>query len=144
MFFLKKNKKSTKNFNKMDDLFKNVACILVHAARIDQNYTQSEKIIIKETMLEMGAEKLGIENLIKEAEENEENATQILNFTKKLKESDDDLKSKIIEALWKVIYSNNDADMYETNLMRRLSGLIYFDYKTVGQIKEKVKENLKK
>ena len=128
----------------MDDLFKNVACILVHAARIDQNYTQSEKIIIKETMLEMGAEKLGIENLIKEAEENEENATQILNFTKKLKESDDDLKSKIIEALWKVIYSNNDADMYETNLMRRLSGLIYFDYKTVGQIKEKVKENLKK
>tara|TARA_Y100001970_G_scaffold281502_1_gene392410 strand:+ start:8109 stop:8543 length:435 start_codon:yes stop_codon:yes gene_type:complete len=144
MFFLKKNKKSTKNFNKMDDLFKNVACILVHAARIDQNYTQSEKIIIKETMLEMGAEKLSIENLIKEAEENEENATQILNFTKKLKESDDDLKSKIIEALWKVIYSNNDADMYETNLMRRLSGLIYFDYKTVGQIKEKVKENLKK
>ncbi len=128
----------------MDDLFKNVACILVHAARIDQNYTQSEKIIIKETMLEMGAEKLSIENLIKEAEENEENATQILNFTKKLKESDDDLKSKIIEALWKVIYSNNDADMYETNLMRRLSGLIYFDYKTVGQIKEKVKENLKK
>ena len=144
MFFLKKNKKSTKNFNKMDDLFKNVACILVHAARIDQNYTQSEKKIIKETMLEMGAEKLSIENLIKEAEENEENATQILNFTKKLKESDDDLKSKIIEALWKVIYSNNDADMYETNLMRRLSGLIYFDYKTVGQIKEKVKENLKK
>ena len=128
----------------MDDLFKNVACILVHAARIDQNYTQSEKIIIKETMLEMGAEKLSIENLIKEAEENEENATQIMNFTKKLKESDDDLKSKIIEALWKVIYSNNDADMYETNLMRRLSGLIYFDYKTVGQIKEKVKENLKK
>ena len=139
--FLKKKDESS--FNEQD-LILNVACLLIHAAKIDENYSEKESILIKKIILELGVDKSNIDSLMKEAEKNEENTNQILSFTKKIKESDYKFKSKVIEALWRVIYSNNEEDMYESNLMRRLSGLLYLDKKSVVDIKEKVKKDLGK
>ena len=139
--FLKKKDESS--FSEQD-LILNVACLLIHAAKIDENYTEKENILIRKIILELGADKSNLDSLMKEAEKNEENTNQILNFTKKIKEADYNFKSKIIEALWRVIYSNNEEDMYESNLMRRLSGLLYLDKKVVVDIKEKVKKDLGK
>ena len=72
------------------------------------------------------------------AEKNEKDSNQILDFTKDIKQTDQNFKIKIVESLWKIIYSDNASDMYETNLMRRLSGLLYLDSRTVGQIKQKI------
>ena len=139
--FLKKKDESS--FNEQD-LILNIACLLIHAAKIDEDYTKKESILIRKIILELGVDKSNIDSLMKEAEKSEENTNQILNFTKKIKESNYKFKSKIIEALWKVIYSNNEEDMYESNLMRRLSGLLYLDKKAVVEIKEKVKKDLGK
>ena len=117
-----------------------VACLLVHSARIDENYTDKEKKIIKDAIIEMGAETENIDKIIKEAEEKEKDSNQILDFTREIKNIDEEDKKIIIEALWDIIYSDEDADMYESNLMRRLSGLLYLDTKTVGDIKEKVRQ----
>ena len=115
-----------------------VACLLIHSARIDQNYTEKENKIIKEAIIEMGAEPEEIDKIMQDAEEKEKDSNQILDFTREIKNIDEKDKKIIIEALWDIIYSDEDADMYETNLMRRLSGLLYLDPKTVGDIKEKV------
>ena len=121
-----------------------ICALLIHAAKIDQNYTEKEEEIIKKTMNELGLEKDIISKTIEEAKIIEENANQILDFTKEVKNLPDKDKIKIIESLWSIIYSNNDADIYETNLMRRLAGLLYIDNKTMGDIKERVKNhNLK-
>ena len=117
-----------------------VACLLIHSARIDENYTDKEKKIIKDAIIEMGAEKSGIDKILQDAEEREKDSNQILDFTKEIKNINEDDKRIIIEALWDIIYSDKDADMYETNLMRRLSGLLYLDPKVVGDIKEKVRQ----
>ena len=117
-----------------------VTCLLIHSAKIDQNYTDKEKKIIKDSIIEMGAEPDGIDEIIKEAEEREKDSNQILDFTKEVKNVEKEDKELIIEALWKIIYSDKDADMYETNLMRRLSGLLYLDAKVVGDIKEKIEK----
>ncbi len=117
-----------------------VACLLVHSARIDENYTDKEKKIIKDAIIEMGAETENIDKIIKQAEEKEKDSNQILDFTREIKNIDEEDKKIIIEALWDIIYSDEDADMYESNLMRRLSGLLYLDTKTVGDIKEKVRQ----
>ena len=117
-----------------------VACLLVHSARIDENYTDKEKKIIKDAIIEMGAETENIDKIIKDAEEKEKDSNQILDFTREIKNIDEEDKKIIIEALWDIIYSDEDADMYESNLMRRLSGLLYLDTKTVGDIKEKVRQ----
>ena len=116
------------------------ASLLIHAAKIDEKYTDVEKKIIKQTLLELGANQSKIDQLILTAENNEQKSNQILDFTKKIKNTDDKFKIKIIESLWGVIYSDKDADMYETNLMRRLSGLLYLNNKVVGDIKEKMKK----
>jgi len=116
-----------------------ICALLIHAAKIDQNYTEKEEEIIKKTMNELGLEKDIISKTIEEAKIIEENANQILDFTKEVKNLPDKDKIKIIESLWSIIYSNNDADIYETNLMRRLAGLLYIDNKTMGDIKERVK-----
>ena len=116
------------------------ASLLIHAAKIDEKYTDVEKKIIKQTLLELGADQSKIGQLILTAENNEQKSNQILDFTKEIKNTDDKFKIKIIESLWGIIYSNKDADMYETNLMRRLSGLLYLDNKVVGDIKEKMKK----
>ena len=117
-----------------------IAALLIHAANIDQNYTLKEEEIIKETILDLSDVELNIEKLIENAKNIEKNNNQILDFTKEAKNLNNDDEIKIVESLWKIIYSNNDADMYETNLMRRLAGLLYIDSKTMGSIKEKIKK----
>ena len=117
-----------------------VACLLIHSAKIDENYTDKEKKIIKDALIEMGAESDGIDEIMFDAEEKEKDSNQILDFTREIKNINEEDKKIIIEALWDIIYSDADADMYETNLMRRLSGLLYLDPKFVGDIKEKVRQ----
>ena len=117
-----------------------VACLLIHSAKIDENYTDKEKKIIKDALIEMGAESDGIDEIMFNAEEKEKDSNQILDFTREIKNINEEDKKIIIEALWDIIYSDADADMYETNLMRRLSGLLYLDPKFVGDIKEKVSQ----
>ena len=114
--------------------------LLIHAAKIDENYTESEEEIIKKTLLELGADKKDISKIIQEAKTIEENSNQILDFTKEVKNLAETDKIKIIEALWSIIYSNNEADIYETNLMRRLAGLLYIDSSTMGDIKDRIKK----
>ena len=117
-----------------------VACLLIHSARIDENYTDKEKKIIKDAIIEMGGEKENINKIMQDAEEKEKDSNQILDFTREVKNINEEDKRIIIEALWDIIYSDEDADMYETNLMRRLSGLLYLNPKVVGDIKEKVRQ----
>tara|TARA_S200000501_G_scaffold350636_1_gene367829 strand:- start:113 stop:529 length:417 start_codon:yes stop_codon:yes gene_type:complete len=138
MFFKKDEKKGEKDF-----LIK-VCALLIHAAKIDENYTEKEEEIIKKTLLELGVGDEDILSTIKRAKIIEENSNQILEFTKQVKNLSEDKKVKIVEALWAIIYSNNNADLYETNLMRRLAGLLYIDSKTMGDVKDKIKkENIK-
>ena len=117
-----------------------VACLLIHSAKIDENYTDKEKKIVKDAIIEMGGETGNIDKIIQDAEEKEKDTNQILDFTREIKNISEDDKKIIIEALWNIIYSDEDADMYETNLMRRLSGLLYLDPKVVGDIKEKIRQ----
>ena len=140
MFKFFKNKNSSEKTVNDDELLSKTASLLIHAAKIDEKYTDVEKKIIKQTLLELGADQSKIGQLILTAENNEQKSNQILDFTKEIKNTDDKFKIKIIESLWGIIYSNKDADMYETNLMRRLSGLLYLNNKVVGDIKEKMKK----
>ena len=117
-----------------------VACLLIHSARIDENYTDKENKIIKDAIIEMGADPNEIDKILIDAEKKERDSNQILEFTREVKNITDEDKEIIIEALWDIIYSDEDADMYETNLMRRLSGLLYLNPKIVGDIKEKVRQ----
>ena len=134
MFFNKENGKVEDSF-----LIK-VGALLIHAAKIDENYTENEEEIIKKTLLELGAKIEHLSDLINKAKIIEENSNQILDFNREVKNLSDENKIKIIEALWSIIYSNKDADLYETNLMRRLSGLLYIDSKIMGDIKDKIKK----
>ena len=130
--------------NKKDqssDLTLKTASLLIHAAKIDENYTSKEKSIIKETLSTLDTEISNIEELMIDAENNEKNSNQILDFTKELKNTNQSFKVKVIETLWKIIYSNKEVDMYEANLMSRLTGLLYLDKKTVAEIKEKVEKD---
>ncbi|MBD1109309.1 TerB family tellurite resistance protein [Pelagibacterales bacterium SAG-MED50] len=134
MFFKKDSTQNEKNF-----LVKTCA-LLIHAAKIDENYTEKEEEIIKKTLLELDAKKDTITQIIKDAKSIEENSNQILDFTREVKNLPINDKIKIIEALWSIIYSNNEADIYETNLMRRLAGLLYIDSSTMGDIKDRIKK----
>ena len=120
-----------------------VACLLIHASKIDQNYTEKEKEIVKKTLLNLDTSPNEIEKIIKEAEKIESDSNQILDFTKNLKNVDEEMKLIIVESLWEIIYSDNKSDMYEANLMRRLTGLLYLDPKKVGKIKERINIKLK-
>ena len=132
-FFNKNNSTETKNTS-----VNSIACLLIHAARIDQNYSTKEKSIIKKTLIKLGTNELNVSKIIEDAEITEQNSNQILEFTKDAKNLDYKKKVLLIEALWEIICSDEDADMYETNLMRRLSGLLYLDNKLVGDIKKKI------
>ena len=118
----------------------NVAALLIHAAKIDLDYSTKEENIIEQTMLKIGAKKENIKEIIQNGKEVENNSNQILEFTKEVKNMSDDSKIEIVESLWRIIYSNNEADIYEANLMRRLAGLLYIDSKIMGDIKEKIKQ----
>ena len=141
MFKLFKKKNSIDNIQNNKELLSKTTSLLIHAAKIDENYTNKEKEIIKKTLIELGAVHSEVDQIIINAEINEEKSNQILDFTKEIKNAGYEFKIKIIETLWNIIYSNNEADMYEDNLMRRLSGLLYLDNKTMGDIKEKIKKN---
>ena len=138
MFSLFKKEKENKTEENHLSLT-SVAALLIHSAKIDQNFTKKEKDIIKKALIEMGADENNLDEIIKDAEIKEQDSNQILEFTKEVKNKNIDEKKIVIEALWNIIYSDDDADIYETNLMRRLSGLLYLDPKIVGDIKEKIK-----
>ena len=133
--FFKNNKEPNRN-----EFFIKVAALLIHAAKIDENFSKEEGEIIKQTLIKIGAKKNEVEKIINEGKIIEENSNQILNFTREVKNMDEKNKIKIIESLWQIIYSNKDADIYETNLMRRLAGLLYIDNKIMGDIKERIKK----
>ena len=138
MFFKNSNTK-----DKNEDFIK-ICALLIHAAKIDENYTLKEEEIIKKTLLSFKVNSNDLDKIILEAKRIEENSNQILSFTKEVKNMTEQDKITIVESLWKIIYSNNQADIYETNLMRRLGGLLYIDSKTMGDIKERIKINFKK
>ena len=133
--FFKKEK------NENDDLAK-VAALLIHAAKIDENFSINEEQIIKKALLEVGADSENIEKILTDGKKIEENSNQILDFTKEVKRMNEQDKIKIVETLWRIIYSNDEADIYETSLMRRLTGLLYIDSKLMGDIKEKIKKEI--
>ena len=134
MFF----KKDDKN-----DEFIKTGALLIHAAKIDENYSKEEEEIIKQTLLKIGANTENIGEIIIKAKKIEEDSNQILDFTKEVKNMNEIEKIKIVETLWRIIYSNKEVDMYEENLMRRLAGLLYIDSKIMGNIKEKIKKENK-
>ena len=135
MFFNKKNENQEE-----DSYLIKVAALLIHAAKIDEKYSKNEEDIIKKTLLELGANQNELDTLMIKAKQSEEKANQILSFTREIKNQNEKDKIKIVKSLWKIIYSDKHADIYETNLMRRLSGLIYIDSKTMGDIKEQIKK----
>ena len=140
MFSLFKKNTEKKNDDNHLSLI-SIASLLIHSAKIDENFTEKEKNIIKKALIEMGADQNDLDKILKDAELKEKDSNQILEFTKEVKNKSIEEKKIVIEALWNIIYSDENADMYETNLMRRLSGLLYLDPKVVGDIKEKIKSN---
>ena len=135
-FFKKDSKESIEN-----PLTK-IAALLIHVAKIDENYTEKEKNLIKKAIIELGSKNESVDDILIKAEETEKNSNQILDFTKEVKNMNEDSKIKIVEVLWNIIYSDGSADIYENSLMRRLTGLLYLDTKLVGDIKKKVINNL--
>ena len=133
--FLKDNKKNKKN----EELIK-VAALLIHAAKIDEDYSNKEKEIIEKALLKIGAKDEDIKEIMNNGREIEKDSNQILDFTREVKNMSNEYKVKIIETLWRIIYSNKEADIYETNLMRRLAGLLYIDDNVMGNIRNKIKK----
>ena len=125
--------------NKNEDLIK-ISALLIHAAKIDENYSHKEEEIIKEALIKIGANEEDLQDIIEKGKKIEENSNQILDFTREVKNMDNHNKINIIETLWRIIYSNKEADMYETSLMRKLAGLLYIDSNVMGGIKEKIKK----
>ena len=131
MFFSKKNKEN-KHFIK-------IAALLIHAAKIDGNYSNQEKYH-KKTLMKLGVSNTNIEDIFQNGENTEKNSVQFLEFTKQVKNMNENNKIMIIEALWRIIYSDKNADMFEASLMRKLAGLLYIDNKIMGDIKDKIKK----
>ena len=136
--FNKQKKESLDNKNVL------VAALLIHAARIDENYTDIEKEIIKKALVELNnISSDQAKNLIKFAEKKEEESNQIVEFTREIKKYSMEFRLKIIEIIWKIVYSDGASDDYESNLIRRICGLLYISGKDNGIIKTKV-QNLSK
>ena len=133
--FFKKDKNINNDFSK-------IAALLIHAAKIDENFSKGEETIIKQALLQIGVNDKNLEKIFLDGKKIEENSNQILEFTKEVKSMEENDKIKIIETLWRIIYSNNEADIYETSLMRRLGGLLYIDSKLMGEIKERIKNKI--
>ena len=136
MFF-----KKDKNIKIDKDLIK-IGALLIHAAKIDEDYTIQEEEIITKALLKFGSTTNNVKKIIEDGKKVEKNSNQILEFTKEVKKMSEKKKIYMIETLWKIIYSNNSADDYESNLMRRLGGLLYIDNKIIGDIKEKIKKEI--
>ena len=128
-----------KNLDKNDNNhFIKVAALLIHTAKIDENYSNKEAEIIKQTLINIGAKNEDINEILNRGKKIEEDSNQILDFTKEVKNMDFQKKIEIIENLWRIVYSNNEADIYETSLMRKLAGLLYIDSDLMGNIKTKI------
>ena len=137
-FFEKKNEKNTNNKNIL------ITALLIHAAKIDDNYTDVEKEIIKKALISLNAITLNeAEELLKKAEKIEQESNQIVAFTREIKKDSMEFRLKIIEILWKIVYSDGSSDSYESNLIRRVCGLLYISDRDSGIIKLKVKNSLK-
>ena len=134
MFFKKNKIEVTNNF------LDKACALLIHAAKIDEDFTEKEELIIKKTLLELDSSIEDLPGIIERAKVIEEDSNQIIEFTKEVKKLSELDKIKIIEALWSIIYSDKNADIYEANLMRRLAGLLYIDSKTMGDIKNTIKK----
>ncbi len=135
--FLNKNKeKSDSNAESI-----NIACLLIHAAKIDENYTSDEKEIIKKTVKKLYPDLNNLDDVITQAEQKENDSNHIQEFTKDVKSLSTENKILIVETLWRIILSDGKSDIYENNLMRRLAGLLYLDDKIVGEIRVKVLNN---
>ena len=134
-FFEKKNKENADNTNIL------IAALLIHAAKIDDNYTNVEKEIIKKALISLNATTSNeVEELLLQAEKKEQESNQIIEFTKEIKNKSMEFRLKIIEILWKIVYSDGANDSYESNLIRRLCGLLYVSDKDSGIIKLKVRD----
>ena len=121
----------------------NVACLMIHAAKIDENYTDKEKTIIKNTLTKLDNSNQDIDKVILEAEKKESDSNHIQDFTKNIKAMDKENKIEIIKNIWSIILSDGNSDIYEENLMRRLAGLLYLDAKTMGDIKLEIQNKQK-
>ena len=119
----------------------NVACLLIHAAKIDENYTSKEREIIKKTVEKLYPDLNNLDDIISKAEQKEKDSNHIQEFTKEVKSLSKENKIIIIETLWRIILSDGKSDIYENNLMRRLAGLLYLDDKIMGETKVKVLNN---
>ena len=135
-FFNKNSEKSNTNEESI-----NIACLLIHAAKIDENYTSEEKEIIKKTVKKLYPDLDNLDAVISQAEQKENDSNHIQEFTKDVKSLSMENKIIIIETLWRIILSDGKSDIYENNLMRRLAGLLYLDDKIVGETKVKVLNN---
>ena len=121
----------------------NVACLMIHAARIDENYTDKEKKIIKNTLTKLNNNNEDVDKLIIDAEKKESDSNHIQDFTKNIKAMDKNNKIEIVKNIWSIILSDGASDIYEENLMRRLAGLLYVDAKTMGDIKLEIQTKKK-
>ena len=139
--YIKKNQKKIEDGNG-EKLIK-VTSLLIHAAKIDDNYSDKEKLIISNFLKSFDHKSEDVENIIKKAEENEKNSNQILEYTKEIKNNPLEFRSKIVKVLWEIILSDNSSDMYETNLIRRVCGLLYLPDKLSGEIKLEILRNKK-
>ena len=119
----------------------NIACLLIHAAKIDENYTTEEKEIIKKTVSKLYPDLDNLDEIVLKAEKKESDSNHIQEFTKDVKSLSVENKIIIVETLWRIILSDGKSDIYENNLMRRLAGLLYLDDKIVGETKMKVLTN---
>ena len=137
--FFKKNK--TQPLNSKNIL---IAALLIHAAKIDENYTDIEKNIIKRALMNLYDIKTNeAEKLLKDAEIKERDSNQIVEFTQEIKKNSMEFRLKIIEILWKIVYSDGSSDSYESNLIRRVCGLLYISDRDSGMIKLKIKNSMK-
>ena len=137
-------KKETKDVKSDKNLIL-ICALFVHAAKMDENYTDKEKLIILKALSDIsGKEQDELNTVLKEAEKKEGQSNQILEFTKEIKNSEKNFRLKILEVLWKIIYSDGVSDMYESTLMRRLSGLLYVSDREAGDIKESIISNKSK
>ena len=135
-FFNKNKEKPDANVESV-----NVACLLIHAAKIDENYTSEEREIIKKTVEKLYPDLDNLDKVVTQAEQKENDSNHIQEFTRDVKSLSTENKIIIVETLWRIILSDGKSDIYENNLMRRLAGLLYLDDKIVGEIKVKVLNN---
>ena len=135
-FFNKDKEKPSTNVEAI-----NIACLLIHAAKIDENYTSEEKEIIKKTVNKLYPDLDNLDEIVLKAEQKENDSNHIQEFTKDVKSLSVENKIIIVETLWRIILSDGKSDIYENNLMRRLAGLLYLDDKIVGETKVKILNN---